>query len=423
MPKNIIVVGGGQAGARGAKALRDSGFNGRITLIGDEPEYPYERPPLSKAFLKEPGSPLPYVLTPDSYEALGIKLITACSVEAIDRAARQVRLSTGSTLAYDQLLLATGSRIRDIILPGFPESDIFTLRTLADSRAIAARVSAITDRQPRVTIIGGGFIGLEVAATLSGLGCAVVVLELAERLLARVGCAQLSTFVEDYHRSQDIDIRLGVSVTGSCAGQLDISDGSLIETDFVIAGIGIVPNVALAEEAGIVVDDGVVVDAQGRTSDPAIFAAGDVTRQHHSLLDRSVRLESWHNANLQGEAAARAMIGAPPLAAEIPWVWSDQGNLNIQIAGVPFAVDRTIARRDPDDGSLSLFQFQANRLVGGITLNRGKDMIMIRRLLTAGLEIDIDDVAGLADPAVPLRQFMPRPAAPPLQQVSVSTGE
>ncbi|MGC4028379.1 MAG: FAD-dependent oxidoreductase [Steroidobacteraceae bacterium] len=400
--RTVIIVGGGQAGGRAAKAVRAAGYAGRLILIGAETHLPYERPALSKAVLLDDSAMPPAVLVAADREALDMQVRTGCAVAAIDRGAREVQLADGARLAYDRLLLATGSRIRTLAIEGVAAETIWTLRTLDDSRRLRERLRARAD----VAIVGGGFIGLEVAASAAKLGCRVTVIEAADRLLPRLGCPEASSSVLAYHRSIGIDVRLGATVVRGDATGLVLSDGSRIPATLIVAGIGVAPETALAEAAGLECRDGVLVDEHGRTSDPAIFAAGDVTRHYHPVLGRHIRLESWQNANVQAEAAARSMIGIATASAEIPWLWSDQGDLNLQVAGAPQAIDRVVVRGDPaGEGGFAVFQFQGEHLVGGVTINRGKDMPMIRRML-ARPDLKLD-AAALADPETPLRRLLP----------------
>jgi len=396
----VVIVGAGHAGGRAVKVLREAGFKGSVTLIGAEPHLPYERPPLSKEFLQVPGARQSWVLEPDYVHEQDIQVRLGCSVTSIDRGRQVVILDDASEVAYDRLLLATGASVRQLSIPGYPAADIHYLRTIADARALERRLAP----GQRVAIIGGGFIGLEVAASARARGCEVVVLEAADRLLPRLGSAQASEHVLSHHIRCGIDVRLGARLAGSDGRRLQLSDGGVLDTDLLVAGIGVSPNIELASRAQLATDDGIITDADGRTSDPNIFAAGDVTRQWHPALGRRVRLESWQNANLQAEAAARGMMGLPPAQCEPPWVWSDQGSLNLQVAGAPAEIDRTIVRRDDVDGSTSIFQFLGERLVGGITLNRAKEMALIRRVLTD--PTSSFDPSMLADASIPLRRAM-----------------
>ena len=361
---------------------------------------PYERPPLSKEFLQVPGARQSWVLEPDYVHQQDIQVRLGCSVISIDRGRQVVTLDDASEVAYDRLLLATGANVRQLSIPGYPAADIHYLRTIADAQALERRLAP----GRRVAIIGGGFIGLEVAASARARGCEVVVLEAADRLLPRLGSAEASEHVLWHHVRCGIDVRLGARLAGSDGRRLRLSDGGVLDTDLLVAGIGVSPNIELASRAQLATDDGIITDEDGRTSDPNIFAAGDVTRQWNPALGRRVRLESWQNANLQAEAAARSMMGLPPVRWEPPWVWSDQGSLNLQVAGAPAEIDRTIVRRDDVDGSTSIFQFLGECLVGGITLNRAKEMALIRRVLTD--PTSSFDPSMLADASISLRRAM-----------------
>jgi NADPH-dependent 2,4-dienoyl-CoA reductase/sulfur reductase-like enzyme len=397
---SAVIVGAGHAGGRAVKVLREAGFKGTVTLIGAEPHLPYERPPLSKEFLQVPGARQSWVLEPDYVRQQDIQVRLGCSVVSIDRGRRAVTLDDASEVAYDQLLLTTGASVRQLSIPGYPAAHIHYLRTIADAQALERRLAP----ERRVAIIGGGFIGLEVAASARARGCEVVVLEAADRLLPRLGSAEASEHVLWHHVRCGIDVRLGARLAGSDGRRLRLSDGGVLDTDLLVAGIGVSPNIELASRAQLATDDGIITDEYGRTSDPNIFAAGDVTRQWNPALGRRVRLESWQNANLQAEGAARSMMGLPPVRCEPPWVWSDQGSLNLQVAGAPAEIDRTIVRRDDVDGSTSIFQFLGERLVGGITLNRAKEMALIRRVLT-DLTSSFDP-SMLADASISLRRAM-----------------
>ena len=399
---NFLIVGAGQAAARAAQAARSCDADARIVMFGTETHLPYERPQLSKSLLLDAESPVPYVFSESRYQELGIEVRTGHTVAAIDRRNRMIELDDGTRWPYFRLLLATGSRVLQLRIEGLDRSSITYLRDLDECRALERRLR----EKPAVVVVGGGFIGLEVAATAAKLGCAVTVIETADRLLPRLGCPQASDAVLAHHRASGIDVRLASAVVGGERGRLLLKDGSNVMADVVVAGIGVSPETSLAEAAELATDDGVLVDEFGATSDPDIFAAGDVTRHYNPVLGRTIRLESWQNANLQAEAAGRAMAGSPKAYVEVPWLWSDQGDLNLQMAGAPAAVDRAIVRGDAagHDG-LSIFQFEGNRLVGGVTVNRGKDMTMIRRLLSGG-ELALPPET-LADEDVPLRRFAP----------------
>lgn len=400
-PVKVVVLGGGQTGARACLTMRQAGFTGPITLIGDEPHLPYERPNLSKAMLLEPGTPEAFVMNMATVQELGVGLELGRKAVDLDRTAKSIGLEDGLRIPYDRLLLATGCRVRPLNLPGYPSEDIFYLRTVDDARALERRLG----QGPRVVIVGGGFIGLEVAAAAQARGCAVIVLEMADRLLPRIQCREASDAVLSRHLGAGLDIRLGVSITDVEGKDLVLSTGDRIRADLLVAGVGVQPNTELAAAAGLRIDDGVITDQFGRTSDPYIFAAGDVTRQFHLRLDRSLRLESWQNANCQAEAAAKSLVGALTAATEIPWVWSDQGSVALQIVGAPDLVDEVVVRQDDElENGQAFFQFRKELLVGAITLNRGKDMPLIRRWLAEGRTPR--DMRALSDGSAPLRKII-----------------
>ncbi len=397
-----LVVGAGQSGARAAKAMRDSGFQGSITLLGAEPHFPYERPLLSKTLLLDRSAAVPFVFDKQTYVDRGIEVRIGCSVEAIDRKNKVVSLADGASLRFDHLLLATGCRVRRLEIEGMPADQPLTLRSLNDSR----RIEELLATKPDVAVVGGGFIGLEVAASAAARGCKVSVIEAAPQLLPRLGCEVVSDIVLAHHVRAGVAVFLGARVSRAESNRLFLSGGQEVCADLVIAGIGVEPDTRLAEAARIDVQDGILVDEYGMTSDPAIYAAGDVTRHFSPCLGRHVRLESWQNANDQAEAAGRSMGGSPTVYSEIPWLWSDQGDLNLQAAGAPLTVDRVIVRREQDDCSgISVLQFQGGCLVGGITVNRGKEMPLIRRLLAHPLVVV--DPESLSDAKIPLRRFLP----------------
>lgn len=397
----VVIIGAGQAAARAAAAMRSCGFEQPITILGDEPHLPYERPALSKTMLLHPDTPVPLVLSAQALTDARVRVHCNRHVAAIDRSRREVILADGERLSYHRLLIATGSRVRSLSIAGVADDDIFTLRTLDDSRRLKDRLNS----RPDLAVVGGGFVGLEVAATAAALGCRVTVIEAAHRLLPRLNCPEVSAMVLSHHRAR-VDVCLGVTVQSGGGGELVLSDGSVVSAKLILAGIGVTPATTLAEAAGVAVNDGILVDEFGMTSDPTIYAAGDVTRHFNPLLGRHIRLESWQNANVQAEAVGRTIAGVPTASAEIPWLWSDQGSLNLQVAGAPAAVDQIVIRRDQAEiDSAAVFQFERGRLVGGVTVNRGRDMQLIRRLLALP-QLRIDPQM-LADPAVPIRRFLP----------------
>jgi NADPH-dependent 2,4-dienoyl-CoA reductase/sulfur reductase-like enzyme len=397
----VVIVGGGQAGGRAAIALRHAGFAGQIVLVGAEPHLPYERPPLSKALLLDAGALNPQLIDAEKARILDLQFELGVEVAALDRAAKAVQLQDGRRLNYDRLLLANGCRVRRLSLPGLANERIHHLRTIEDARGLEARLRPGV----RVAVVGGGFIGLEAAAAARVRGCEVAVVEMADRLLPRLRCLAAGETVRRRHEALGVRILCGVAVERADNTALLLSNKEQIQADVVIAGIGVQPDIELARRAGLEVGDGVLTDEFGRTSDPDIFAAGDVACQYHPTLKRAMRLESWQNANQHADAVARGMMGHLTAVIEIPWVWSDQGSVALQIAGAPNVVDEVVARHgnNSDDGEAFL-QFQKGNLVGGITVNRGKEMPIIRRWLTEG-RTPVDR-SILADASVPLRRIV-----------------
>ena len=405
----FVIVGGGQAGGRAAEALRAAGFAGRIVLLAEEAHRPYERPPLSKGLLTgeaggEAGGEAVF-LRPDAYYAeQGIEVRAGCRVEAIDRAARRVVLADGTPLAYDGLLLATGSRLRRLPLPGADLAGVHYLRGLDDSRALRA---ALTQAR-RLVVVGGGYIGLEVAAAARTCGVAVTVLEAADGLLRRQVAAPLGDWFAQLHAAHGVDIVTGARVAAFEGGDrvtaVACEDGTAYSADAVVVGVGVVPDTELAEAAGLDVNDGIVVDACGRTADPAIFAAGDVTRHPNDILGRSLRLESWQNAELQAAAAARTMAGTPTPYAQVPWFWTDQYDVNFQMIGLPDNADQWVWRGDPArDSAFSLFYLAGGRVVGANAVNKGKDIAPARKMIETGARPDPE---ALADPETSLKKVL-----------------
>ncbi len=402
--KTIVIVGAGQAGYWGAHTLRKHGYDGRIALLGSESHPPYERPPLSKQVLKgEAEPPSAWLTTPEKLAELKVELLSGHTATALDRRARQVELQDGTRIAYDRLLLTTGSRPRRLNLPGESDAPVFYLRDIADSLALRKRLLA----GRHLIVIGGGLIGLEVAAAAVARGCAVTVIEAAGRLMARVVGPEISAHFAALHRAHGTEI-----LTGSIPERLEASgrgcrvicrDGSGREGDLAVIGCGVIPNAEMAAAAGLKVENGLWVDEFCRTDDPDIWAAGDVTNHVNPLLARRVRLETWQNAQNQAIAAARNMCGDPQPYAEVPWGWSDQLGVNLQSLGVPTSFDPAVMRGDPASGSFTLFYLDGDRIAGVNAINAPKDIAVARRLMAAGGSVD---ARALADPSVPLRSLL-----------------
>jgi 3-phenylpropionate/trans-cinnamate dioxygenase ferredoxin reductase subunit len=403
--QTIVIVGAGQAGGETAVELRKRGFAGRVVVIGEEPYVPYRRPPLSKAYLSGAiGDEGLYLMQPAALQKADIEFIGDVRVERIDRVTRQVLLSDGRAIGYDRLALTTGGRARALSLPGADKANVFTLRGIADVQAIKAHCAA----GKRAVIVGGGFIGLEAAAVLIKLGLQVTVLEGLPRVLARVTAPEVSGFFERVHREAGVDLRTGVAIERfegePLVDTVLLGDGSRIACDFVIAGIGLIPSTGLAEGAGLVVDNGIVVDEFCRTSDPHIVAAGDCANHPNAHFGRRLRLESVQNAMEQGRAAAAALLDAPVAYGPVPWFWSDQYDLKLQMVGLSAGFDQLIVRGDLSGRAFAAFYLQDGHLIAADTVNRPQDFMFAKKLVATRARID---AAVLADDAIPLKTLLP----------------
>jgi len=403
---SVVVIGAGQAGVQTAEALRTLGFAGGITMLGDEVHAPYHRPPLSKAWLA--GEMDAAQLTMRTAEVLArkhITLRTGVKVSFIDRAAKQVRLTDGSSLPYTGLVLATGSTPRSLSLPGASAKGMLALRSRDDASAMAEHMAQCVEKQLGVVVIGGGFIGLEVAATARKKGLTVTVLEAAPRLLGRVLAPVLSDWVAALHRSHGAELVLNaqiaaleVDATGAVSG-VRLSDGRVVPAGLVVVGIGVTANDQLAAAAGLECERGIVVDACGRSSDASIVAAGDCTARR--MPDGSlVRLESVQNATEQGKSAAAALMGQARPFTATPWFWSDQFDKKLQMAGLSMGADRWAVRGDMAGdlatASFSVFHYRKGVLIAADSVNAGRDHLAVRKLLDAGLSPTPEQVADTA---------------------------
>ncbi len=395
----VVIIGAGHAGGRAAERLRAHGFAGGITLVGKEDVAPYERPPLSKSVLLQSGSEADTYLQDLAWYAENrVTLRLGQLVTRIDRDARKVFLLDGETLPYSRLVIATGGRLRDLPVPGADLDNVLSLKTMADAVALRARL----DIAQRLVVIGGGFIGLEVAASARALGCEVTVVEATERLMGRAVPQEIGARVAAVHEARGTTVRLGCGVQAligeTAVNTVVLTDGQRLAADLVVVGIGIAPETGLAEQAGLETAHGILVDDQCRTSDPAIFAIGDVAC-HRARAARPV--ESWQNAEQQATRVAAALMGGPAPETEPPWFWSDQGDLNLQIAGTPANWDGAMSRGRMAEGSLLLIQTDGRQVTGAIGVNAKKDMLLMRKLLKAGCPVDAD---SLTDPEQPLKK-------------------
>lgn len=403
MTKTIVIVGAGQAAAQAIQTLQANEYDGKIVLIGDEPYVPYERPPLSKGLLAgEIELEKLFFKKPTYFAEKGIDLRLKTTATGIERAAKRLTLDDGSTLAYDQVLLTTGARVRRISIPGADLPGVHYLRGIDDVLGIRAELAP----GKRLVLVGAGYIGLEVAAVANKLGADVTVLEMMDRVMARVVAPPVSAFYDKVHRDAGVDIRLQTGVVafeGDGRVTAVVTDkGDRVAADMVIVGIGVVPNMELAKDAGLAVDNGIVVDDCGRTSDPDIFAAGDVTNHPNALLGRAIRLESVQNAVSQGRAAALAMLGKPEPYAEVPWFWSDQYDLKLQIAGLSEPTDEAVVRGDPATRKFSVAYLRGGVFVAINTINMLKDFLPAKKLIA---ERRVVDKIRLADATISLKEL------------------
>ena len=390
----IVIAGAGHAGFQLAASLRQNGFGERIVLINDEGHLPYQRPPLSKAYLKGTGGPDSLMFRPDKfYRDQSIDLIIDRAV-SIDRGARKVALASGASLDYGHLVLATGARNRLLDLPNANLGDVRYLRILDESEALRQRIAS----SAHVVVIGAGFIGLEFAATARAKGLEVDVVELGARVMARAVTAEISEFFQARHTAAGIRIHLGVQVTSiECDGArvtgVSLSDGRHIPADLIVVGVGVLPNVELAAEAGLQVASGILVDDHLLTSDPNISAIGDCALFASPRFGGSLRLESVQNATDHARCVAARLTGKAEVYDGLPWFWSDQGPDKLQIAGLTTGYDRVVVRGDRAQGAFSAFCYKGAQLLGIESINRAGDHMFGRRLLAANGSITPEQAA------------------------------
>jgi 3-phenylpropionate/trans-cinnamate dioxygenase ferredoxin reductase subunit len=404
-PRRVVIVGAGQAGGTAAKALRGEGFDGEIVLVGDEIHRPYERPPLSKAVLVGEATPdSTLIMRDETFDDLRLDFRPGTIASAIDRQAREVAFADGTSVGYDRLVLATGGRARRLDIPGADLPGIFVLRTREDSLEIG---QALGDAG-HALVVGGGWIGLEIAAAARKLDVDVMLIEALDRLCERASPPILSAYLYDLHRHRGVDLRLrrGIERIEATEGGLraTLSGGDIVDTDLVVVGIGLLANDELARAAGLDCDRGILVDPCGRTGDPRVFAVGDVAVFNHPWLGRPMRLESWANARDQGAACAKAIVGTDAAYDEIPWFWSDQYEKNIQILGVPENAADPVVRGDPAEDRFSCFYVDDDgKLQAAIAVDSPTDFKVAQRLARTGRAVDLSQ---LADPAINLRSLL-----------------
>jgi 3-phenylpropionate/trans-cinnamate dioxygenase ferredoxin reductase subunit len=402
----VVVIGAGQAAGDLANILRQQGYDGAITLVGDEPHPPYRRPPLSKAFLAgEAGLESLYLRAPAAYGRLGVECRFGIGAESIDRGAATVRLFDGSTLAYRHLVLATGGRPRRLGLANADCPNVHYIRSIRDIEKL--RGDFLPGR--RLVIVGGGYIGLEVASVGIKQGLEVTVVENLSRVLARVAAPELSAFYETAHRRRGVRILTNAGVVALEGEErvhaVLLADGTLLPADLLVVGIGLIPNTELASACGLEVANGIVTDSATRTADPAIYAIGDCASHDNALLRRRTRLESVPNATEQARVCAAAICGKPAAYAAPPWFWSDQFDLKLQMAGLTEGYEQIVFRGQAEAESFCAFYLKDGRLISADAINRPADFMIARRLLGAAV-----DPRRLGDESVPLKSLLREPA-------------
>ena len=382
-PPVVAIIGAGQAGFQAGASLRDAGFAGRVILIGDEPVLPYQRPPLSKSYLAgQSGADDLWLRPAEFYAKHQIDLVCGDAVTAIDRGQRCLHLASGIEFSWDHLVFATGAGCRPLAVPGAELDGVLTLRTLADADALRQRL----DQAREVVVVGAGFIGLEFASVALARGTLVHIIEVTRQPMGRVVSMPVSRFFTEAHIGWGAEVALGTGVVRilGAAGRVtgvETSDGRSIPADLVLICIGVIPNAQLAGAAGLAIDDGIIVDEYLMTSDPAISAIGDCANFPTPFAPVRVRLESVQNAVDQGRCVADRLAGRPVPYQKVPWFWSDQGDLKLQIAGITIGHDTSVLRGDPADRNFSVFCFRGRRLIGVESVNRTADHVIARRLL------------------------------------------
>lgn len=398
--RTIVIVGASLAGAKAAETLRNEGFEGRVVLIGEESVRPYERPPLSKDYLRgEAGTDKVFVHDEGFYDDRNIDLRLSTRVRALDVRNREVVLGSEERVGYDAALITTGAAPRHLSIPGSDLAGVHYLRELEDADHLRDAIRA----GGRVVVIGGGWIGCEVAASARQLGADVALVEVGELPLQRVLGAELGRFYRDVHADHGVELHLGVAVEmlrgGSTVGQVCLADGRTLAADVVVVGVGVNPRVELGETAGLTLENGIVTDERLATSDPSVFAAGDVANAMHPVLGHHIRLEHWSSALNQGPVAAKNMLGAPTPYTRIPYFFSDQYEIGMEYSGYASESDEVVLRGDPDSGAFIAFWVRDGRVAAGMNVNVWDVADSIAALVAGGHQIP---PGRLADPAVDL---------------------
>jgi 3-phenylpropionate/trans-cinnamate dioxygenase ferredoxin reductase subunit len=405
--QTFAIVGASLAGAKAAETLRDEGFDGRVVLIGDEDERPYERPPLSKEYLRGDAENKPYVHDESFYSEREIELRTSTVVEKIDAAASEVSLAGGERLRFDRLLLTTGARPRRLPVPGAELGGVLYLRSVEDSEAIRERIN----RGGRLVTIGAGWIGAEVAASAKQRGCEVTIVEMTEVPLQRVLGPELGAIYRDVHTDHGVQFIGGASVEAiegdGTVAAVRLAGDRRIEADFVVVGVGVEPRTQLAQDAGLEIDNGVVCDEHLQTSAENVFAAGDVANAHHPFFGRRIRVEHWANALNQAPAAARNMLGREQAYERLPYFFSDQYDVGMEYSGYATDWDEIVFRGDPQTREFIAFWLKDDLVLAGMNVNVWDVTSDIQTLIRARHPVD---PARLADPTTPLSELVPQQA-------------
>jgi len=403
MTDTVVIAGAGHAAGQAVASLKQRRFSGKIVLIGDEPHLPYQRPPLSKKYLAGDMQPERLYFKPASFyddDNIDVRLDTR--VESIDRVAHRLHLATGEEITYDKLILALGSRARRVPVPGAGLPGVHYLRSIADVDAIRAGIA----KSKRLVIVGAGYIGLEVAAVCRQLGLDVTVIEMADRVMSRVVSPNVSDFYQLEHANQGVKLMLATGLeafAGKRRLKLVITDtGQTIRTDFAVVGVGIVPNTELAEAAGLEVENGIVVNDQCQTPDPDVYAIGDCTNHPNDVYKQRLRLESVHNALEQAKTAADNVCGIATQYSQVPWFWSDQYDLKLQIAGLSQGYDQEVVRGDPASRSFACLYLREGRLIAVDAINAPRDFMQSKALIAKRAKCDAEK---LADTGVALKDL------------------
>jgi 3-phenylpropionate/trans-cinnamate dioxygenase ferredoxin reductase subunit len=393
--ERVVIAGAGHAAGQLVASLKQQKFAGQIVLVGDEAYLPYQRPPLSKKFLSgNLAAERLYVKPPAFYDDSQIELHLETVITKIDRASKTLKTENGGDISYDKLILALGSRVRRLSIEGADLAGVHYLRNIDDADGIREQMQS----SKNVVIVGAGYIGLEVAAVMRQAGLDVTVVEMADRVMSRVVSPEISDFYQIEHASHGVRLRLSTGITAMRGEDriqaVETEDGELIPADFVVVGVGILPNTELAIEAGLCVEDGIVVDDRCQTSDPSVYAVGDCTRHPNAIYDRQLRLESVHNALEQAKTAVSNICGGQTHYSQVPWFWSDQYDLKLQIAGLSTDYDDVIIRGNPADRSFACLYLKDKRLIATDAVNSPREFVQSKALIASRIQMDRDQLAN-----------------------------